>query len=120
MRVHGIIAKRKRKFIPTTNSKHNLPIVENKLNQDFEAHMPNKKWVADITYIWTKEGWLYLAIILDLFSRKVVGWSMDANMERGLVMSALRMALQLRQPQAGLLHHSDRGSHVNQERFTCL
>jgi transposase InsO family protein len=110
MRVHGIIAKSKRKFIPTTDSKHNLPIVENKLNQDFKANMPNKKWVADITYIWTKEGWLYLAVVLDLFSRKVVGWSMDATMERGLVMSALHMALQLRQPQAGLLHHSDRGS----------
>lgn len=94
----------------TTDSKHDLPIAENRLNQEFTASRPNEKWVTDITYVWTKEGWLYLAVVLDLFSRKVVGWSMNAHMERGLVIAALTMALQARQPPKGLLHHSDRGS----------
>jgi putative transposase len=110
MKSHHIAAERKRKFVITTDSKHDLPVAENKLNQDFTASRPNEKWVTDITYVWTKEGWLYLAIVLDLFSRKVVGWSMNARMERGLVIAALAMALQARQPSKGLLHHSDRGS----------
>ena len=110
MQLNGIVAKRKRKFMVTTDSRHNLPVAENKLNQQFTAIRPNEKWVTDITYIWTKEGWLYLAVVLDLFSRKVVGWSMDKTMEKELVMSALNMALKARQPQNGLLHHSDRGS----------
>ena len=74
MKVHGIIAKTKKKFKATTNSKHNLPVAENLLNQDFAAEKPNTVWVSDITYIWTLEGWLYLAVILDLYSRQVVGW----------------------------------------------
>jgi transposase InsO family protein len=110
MQVNEIAARRKRKFVFTTDSKHNLPVAENKLDQDFTASKPNQKWVTDITYIPTKEGWLYLAVVLDLYSRKVVGWAMDGNMERGLVMNALRMALLARKPQKGLLHHSDRGS----------
>lgn len=110
MQMNGIAAKRKRKFMATTDSRHSLPVAENKLNQEFKASRPNEKWVTDITYIWTKEGWLYLAVVLDLFSRKVVGWSMDETMEKGLVMNALNMALKVRQPQKGLLHHSDRGS----------
>lgn len=110
MRNHQIAAKRKRKFVLTTDSKHNLPVAENKLNQEFSATQPDKKWVADITYVWTREGWLYLAVVLDLFSRKVAGWAMDQSMERGLVINALRMALLARKPEKGLLHHSDRGS----------
>jgi transposase InsO family protein len=110
MQLNQIAARRKRKFVVTTDSKHDLPVAENKLDQDFTATKPNQKWVTDITYIWTKEGWLYLAVVLDLYSRKVVGWAMDENMERGLVMSALGMALLARRPPQGLLHHSDRGS----------
>ena len=110
MRLHQIAAKRKRKFVVTTDSKHDLPVAENILNQDFQATQANEKWGTDITYIHTKEGWLYLAVVLDLFSRKIIGWSMDANMERWLVINALKMALQSRHPPKGLLHHSDRGS----------
>ncbi len=110
MKNHRIAAKRKRKFVVTTDSKHDLPVAENKLNQNFSATKPNQKWVTDITYVWTREGWLYLAVVLDLFSRKVVGWAMDDNMERGLIMRALQMALLARKPGKGLLHHSDRGS----------
>lgn len=110
MQKNGIAAKRKRKFMVTTDSRHSLPVAENKLNQEFSASRPNEKWVTDITYIWTKEGWLYLAVVLDLFSRKVVGWSMDETMEKDLVINALNMALRSRQPEKGLLHHSDRGS----------
>jgi transposase InsO family protein len=110
MKNHRIAAKRKRKFVVTTDSKHDLPVAENKLNQNFSATKPNQKWVTDITYVWTREGWLYLAVVLDLFSRKVVGWAMDDNMERGLIMRALQMALLARKPGKGLLHHSHRGS----------
>lgn len=110
MKSHQIASERKRRFVVTTDSKHDLPVAENELNQDFTASRPNQKWVTDITYVWTKQGWLYLAVVLDLFSRKVIGWSMDSHMERGLVMAALTMALQARQPPKGVLHHSDRGS----------
>lgn len=128
MQVNGIAAKRKRRFVVTTDSRHSLPVAENKLNQQFTTSKPNEKWVTDITYVWTKEGWLYLAVVLDLFSRKVVGWSMDETMEKGLVMNALNMALKNRQPQKGLLHHSDRGSQyasadyqklLEQQQITC-
>jgi len=91
-------------------SRHSLPVAENKLNQEFSASRSDEKWVTDITYIWTREGWLYLAIVLDLFSRKVVGWSMQKTMGKELVINALSMALKARQPPQGLLHHSDRGS----------
>lgn len=110
MKLHQIAAKRKRRFVVTTDSKHDLPVAENILNQNFQATKSDQKWATDITYIWTKEGWLYLAVVLDLFSRKIVGWAMDANMERWLVINALKMALQSRHPPKGLLHHSDRGS----------
>jgi transposase InsO family protein len=101
MQVNEIAARRKRKFVVTTDSKHNLPVAENKLNQDFTASKPNQKWVTDITYIPTKDGWLYLAVVLDLFSRKVVGWAMDNTMETGLITNALRMALRTRKPPKG-------------------
>jgi putative transposase len=115
MKNHQIAANRKRKFVITTDSKHGLPVAANKLNQDFTASHPNQKWVTDISYVWTTEGWLYLAVVLDLFSRKVVGWSMNASMERGLVIAALRMALQARKPPTGLLHHSDRGQYASND-----
>jgi len=96
--------KMKRKFKNTTDSNHNLPIAQNILNRDFYATNPNEKWVGDITYISTSEGWLYLATVIDLYSRRVVGWSMDD------VNDALKMAIEHRNPQAGLLWHTDRGS----------
>jgi putative transposase len=94
----------------TTDSAHALPIAENLLGQNFGAQEPDTRWSGDITYIWTGEGWLYLAVVLDLFSRRVVGWGMQANLECTLVQGALEMALAARRPSAGLLCHSDRGS----------
>ena len=110
MRVGGIRAKQKRKFKVTTDSRHSHPVAPNLLERDFEARAPNTKWVADITYIPTREGWLYLAAVLDLYSRIIVGWSMDGRMTRKLVLDALGMAVGRRRPGPGLLHHSDRGS----------
>lgn len=110
MRENGIAAKTKRKYKATTNSKHNYPVAENLVNQSFAASRPNHLWVADITYIPTGEGWLYLAAIEDLFQRKIVGWAMDATMTRQLVLDALRQAVWRYRPPAGLIHHSDRGS----------
>lgn len=111
MRELGIQSKRRRKFrVVTTDSKHALPVAENHLARDFTPSKPNEKWSADITYIPTKEGWLYLAVILDLFSRRIVGWSMDETMPTELTLRALRMALERCNPGEGLLHHSDRGS----------
>ena len=110
MRLEGVQAKQARRFKATTDSKHSLPVAENLLARQFEPVQPNTRWGADITYIWTQQGWLYLAVVLDLFSRRVVGWSMQPTMERGLVTEALKMALQGRSPVVGLLHHSDRGS----------
>ena len=109
MREEGIEGQRKRRFRVTTNSRHSHPVATNELNRNFTASAPNKVWVTDITYIWTREGWLYLAAILDLYSRRVVGWSMDSSMDRSLALDALSMALMTRRPEAGLLHHSDRG-----------
>jgi putative transposase len=110
MRLNGIQAQRKRRRKRTTDSNHAYPIAANLLQQDFQAERPNQKWVADITYIPTWEGWLYLAVVLDLFSRKVVGWAMDQTMEASLTLKALGMALATRRPSAELIHHSDRGS----------
>ncbi len=110
MRENGIYAKTKRKFKATTDSRHNYPVAENLVNQNFSVDRPNKLWVADITYIPTDEGWLYLAAILDLFNRKIVGWAMDKTMTRQLVLKALRQAVGRERPPAGLVHHSDRGS----------
>lgn len=110
MRENGIRAKQSRKFKATTNSKHNLPVAPNLLKRNFLATAPNQKWVTDITYIPTREGWLYLAVMIDLYSRRVVGWSMDRRMTVDLVIDALQMALASRNVDAGLIHHSDRGS----------
>lgn len=102
--------KTKRKFKATTNSKHNKPVAKNVLNRNFTAERPNQKWVGDITYVWTAEGWLYLATVIDLFSRKVVGWSMSHRMTANLVNQALLSALGSRAPERGLIWHTDRGS----------
>jgi transposase InsO family protein len=110
MRVQGLRARRKRRFTPTTDSNHSDPVAKNLLNRDFTADAPNRRWVGDITYIWTAEGWLYLATLIDLYSRKVVGYSMSRHIDRQLVLNALRMATGLRRPGPGLLHHTDRGS----------
>jgi putative transposase len=98
------------RFGVTTHSDHGLPIADNLLARAFDCPTPNARWTADITYLWTGQGWLYLAIVLDLFSRRVVGWAMDTTLERSLVLAALDMALQGRRPQAGLLCPRDRGS----------
>jgi putative transposase len=106
----GLKARAARKYKATTQSKHNLPVAPNRLEQDFTASVPNRKWVSDITYLWTGEGWLYLAVVLDLYSRAVVGWSMGERITRDLVIQALTMAIWRRRPRAGLIVHSDRGS----------
>jgi transposase InsO family protein len=99
-----------RRFVPrTTDSKHAHPVADNVLEQRFKATAPNRKWVTDVTYVETGEGWLYVASVLDLFSRKIVGWSMADHIRTDLVKDALQMALTSRQPERGLLHHSDRG-----------
>jgi transposase InsO family protein len=110
MKTLNLVVKRKKKFKNTTDSKHNLPIAPNLLNREFNAVSPNSKYVGDITYIHTKQGWLYLATVIDLYSRKIVGWSMDDTMKTSLVNDALLMALQHRNPKQGLLWHTDRGS----------
>lgn len=106
----GLVAKAARKFKATTNSKHNLPVFDNLLQQDFSATAPNQKWAGDITYLWTDEGWLYLAVIIDLFSRQVVGWSMAERITADLVCDALKMAVFRRKRPKGVIVHSDRGS----------
>ena len=111
MRQHGLRARAPRRYrVCTTDSKHSLPVAVNLLDQNFVADQPNQVWLADITYIPTSEGWLYLAVILDLFTRKVVGWAMRDHMRAELTIAALTMAIQRQRPGAGLIHHSDRGS----------
>ena len=121
MRESGIRAKTRRKFVPrTTDSSHERPVAENVLARDFAAELPDRKWAADITYVPTGEGWLYLAAVLDLCSRKVVGWSMAEHMRTGLVSDALKMAVARRRPGEGLLHHSDRGSQYASDDYRHL
>lgn len=110
MKKNDIRAKRKRRYKATTDSKHNLPVAPNLLNQSFEASAPDQTWTTDITYVPTAEGWLYLAVVLDLYTRMVVGWSMQVRLTKELVIDALRMACFRRRPKPGLIHHSDRGS----------
>ena len=109
MKIHGIIAKTKKKFKATTNSKHNLPVAENLLNQNFVTEKPNTVWASDITYVQTLEGWLYLAVILDLFSRQVVGWAMSDRLTSDFVIKALYQAIGRRRLVSGCIVHSDRG-----------
>ena len=110
MRENGIRARHKRRFKATTDSKHALPVAPNLLARDFTPTKPNLAWSADMTYIWTDEGWLYLAVVLDLFNREVVGWSIKPRMTADIVIDALTMAWFRRKPASGLVHHSDRGS----------
>jgi transposase InsO family protein len=118
MKKHELRSTTSRKFRHTTDSKHSHPVAENVLNQEFEQAGPNAAWVSDITYVWTDEGWLYVAGVLDLYSRRVVGWSMSERMTSELVVSAVQAALRQRCPEAGeLVHHSDRGSQYASAAF---
>lgn len=110
MRENGIKVKRNKKFKATTDSNHSFNIAPNLLDCDFTADRPNQKWAGDISYIWTSEGWLYLAVILDLHSRRIIGWAVSNRMKRDLAIRALEMAIALRQPPKGCIHHTDRGS----------
>jgi putative transposase len=120
MHDNDIRSKTARKFRSTTDSNHPLPVAENVLDRQFAASGPNEKWVADITYIPTREGWLYLAVVEDLYSRMVVGWSMADHMQSRLVVDALAMAVQRRLPEEGLLAHSDRGSQYASDHYQRL
>ena len=117
MKQLGLQAKAKKKFKVTTDSKHHLPVAPNGLNRDFTAAAPNQKWCGDISYVWTDEGWMYLAVVIDLYSRAVIGWSMQSTLSRELVCDALLMALWRRGFPRGVLFHSDRGSHSISKLF---
>jgi putative transposase len=110
MRQNSISVIRTRKHKVTTDSNHKFNIAPNLLNRNFTADRPNQKWVVDISYVWTREGWLYLAVVLDLYSRRVIGWAVSNRMKRDLAIRALNMAIALRRPPKGCIHHSDRGS----------
>jgi len=120
MKEQGIRAKSKRKFRVTTDSNHSLPAAPNLLNRNFSTDRPNQVWLTDITYIPTREGWLYLAAVLDMHSRRIVGWAMSNRLKRQLVMDALLMAIWQRKPDRGLLHHSDRGSQYCSQEYQNL
>ena len=109
MKAAGLKVRCKRKFRITTNSKHRHPVAENLLNREFTANQPNQKWVTHITYLPTHKGWIYLAVVMDLFSRKIVGWAMRKTLHTELVVAALEMAQWTRRPGQGILHHSDQG-----------
>jgi transposase InsO family protein len=117
MRGMGLSARRKRRFRRTTDSAHALPVAPNLLGRDFTAAAPDRVWLADLTYIWTAEGWLYLAVVLDLFSRRVVGWAMADHLGHELALAALDMAIARRRPAPGLIHHSDRGVQYAARRY---
>lgn len=117
MAAHGIQARTPPRFVRTTDSNHRLPVAPNLLARDFDPSGPNQSWGADITYLPTAEGWLYLAVVEDLFSRMVVGWSMAATMESRLVVDAVEMGIARRRPEAGLLAHSDRGSQYASDHY---
>jgi transposase InsO family protein len=110
MRKEGIAGRKKKRFRKTTDSNHADPIAPNVLQRDFHVELPDTAWVTDVTYVFTHQGWLYLAVILDLFSRRVVGWAASANNDRALALDALNRAIVLRAPATGFIHHSDRGS----------
>jgi putative transposase len=119
-KLHGIRCTHKKKFKVTTDSKHSLPIAENVLDRQFAQTAPNRAWVADITYIPTDEGWLYLAAVKDLYTCEIVGWAMDKQMTKQLVIDALRAAYWRKKPPPGLLHHSDRGSQYCSGSYRAL
>jgi putative transposase len=120
MATAGLVCKTKRKFKATTDSKHNLPIAPNLLDRQFTVAQPNQTYVGDITYIYTQEGWLYLAVVIDLYSRQVVGWSMAEHMRAKLVNDALLMAVWKRKPGKGLIWHTDRGSQYASDSHRSL
>ena len=117
MKERNLVAKAKRKFVVTTDSQHDNPVAPNLLERKFNQEAPDKVYCSDLTYIKTKEGWLYLCVIIDLFSRKIIGWSMDDNMETTMFVRALEMAIMARNPGAGVMFHSDRGSQYCSELF---
>ena len=120
MREAGVEVRFKKRFKITTNSDHLQPVFDNVLDRQFDVSHPDQVYVSDITYIWTQEGWLYLAVVIDLFSRKIVGWSMRSRMTAQLVCDALTTAIWQRRPAAGLIHHSDRGSQYASQKFRKL
>jgi transposase InsO family protein len=120
MRKNGLKSRRVRRFKGTTHSRHGLPVAPNRLNREFSADQPNTKWVSDITFVPTHEGWLYLAVVLDLFARRVVGWALQERMTRALVMAAFELAARARGRGAGLLFHSDRGGQYASDDFVDL
>jgi transposase InsO family protein len=120
MRKYEITARPLRRYVTTTDSNHPLPVAHNRLEQKFTVEQPNTRWSADITYLWTGEGWSYLAVVLDLYSRRVVGWSLKETLDRSLVLSALQGALMQRNPGAGLICHSDRGSQYASGDYQAL
>lgn len=116
----GVFVRYRKKYKVTTNSKHQYPVFKNILNRQFHAMHPDQAYVSDITYIWTQEGWLYLAVVIDLYSRKVVGWSMSSRMKASLACDALKMALWQRRPKPGLIVHSDRGIQYASNAYRTL
>lgn len=120
MRIEGIRAKTVKKWRATTQSNHQMPVASNTLNRQFTIEAPNRVWAGDLTYVWTTEGWLYLAVVLDLYSRAVIGWAMGTRLTGDLAQDALTMALQHRTPTTGLLHHSDRGSQYAATKYQHL
>ncbi len=120
MKKAGVSVNYKKKFKRTTDSKHNFPVAKNILNRQFDVIRPNKVWCSDITYLWTNQGWLYLAVVVDLYSRKVVGWALNNHMKVSLVSDALQMAYHRRYPNKGLIHHSDRGSQYASNEYQKL
>ena len=120
MREAGVTVRHRKRYKATTDSNHHLPVFENQLNRQFTVTKPDQVYVSDITYIWTQEGWLYLAVVIDLFSRKVIGWSMSSRMKATLVCDALRMAIWLRRSPPGLIVHSDRGSQYASKAYRNL
>jgi putative transposase len=117
MKKHKLVAAAKRKFKATTNANHAFPVADNQLNQNFNVAKPNTVYASDITYVRTREGWVYLTVVMDLFSRKIIGWSMDKQMTRQLVIDALLMAYWKRKPKRGVIYHSDRGSQYASHDF---
>jgi putative transposase len=120
MRKAGVECKQRRRYRITTHSNHRFALASNVLNREFNVTTPNQVWTTDITYLWTCEGWLYIAGVLDLFSRRIVGWAIDSHMQESLVRDALYMALGRRCPKEGLLHHSDRGVQYASHAYQTL
>lgn len=120
MRLYEVRAKQVRRYKATTDSGHDLPVAENHLDRRFDPERPNEAWAADITFVWTREGWLYLAVVMDLFSRRIIGWSMQSRLKRELVIDALKMATGSRHLGNSLLCHSDRGSQYASGDYQAL